>query len=248
MKINRTVDRAVEMLDLISNNQEGMSLNEICAEMDIPKSSCFDILHTLINSNMVEPVGKEGKVYRIGVRSFVIGNQYIENRRVMGIARDKIEVLGNKYGKSVFLGEDSLGHVVYVYKFQPKDISVVASCAVGTKNQYYNTALGKCMMAFKDNFVELIEEYHEKGLTKHRERLLKQVVEIRKNKFIYSDQEHQKQLFCIASPIFDHRGHVSSAISMAGVYIGKKECEKETKDLKKVAEDISRQLGYVGEY
>ncbi len=114
MKINRTVDRAIAMLELISNHQEGMSLNEISEIMDIPKSSCFDILHTLVSNEMVEPMGRDGKIYRIGVRSFVIGNQYMENRRVMEIAREKIEALGDKYGKSVFLAEDSLGHVVYV--------------------------------------------------------------------------------------------------------------------------------------
>lgn len=248
MKINRTVDRAIAMLELISNHQEGMSLNEISEIMDIPKSSCFDILHTLVSNEMVEPMGRDGKIYRIGVRSFVIGNQYMENRRVMEIAREKIEALGDKYGKSVFLAEDSLGHVVYVYKYQPKDISVIASCTVGTKNEYYNTALGKCMLAFKDNFVELIEEFHKQGLIYNKEKLITQVVEIRMNKYVYSDQEHQKQLFCVAAPIFDHRGRVSSAVSISGVYLGIQECKQETEDLRKMAEDISRQLGYVGEY
>ncbi len=248
MKINRTVDRAIAMLELISNHQEGMSLNEISEIMDIPKSSCFDILHTLVSNEMVEPMGRDGKIYRIGVRSFVIGNQYMENRRVMEIAREKIEALGDKYGKSVFLAEDSLGHVVYVYKYQPKDISVIASCTVGTKNEYYNTALGKCMLAFKENFVELIEDFHRQGLIFNKEKLISQVVEIRMNKYVYSDQEHQKQLFCVAAPIFDHRGHVSSAVSISGVYLGIQECKQETEDLRKMAEDISRQLGYVGEY
>lgn len=248
MKINRTVDRAIAMLELISTHQEGMSLNEISEIMEIPKSSCFDILHTLVSNDMVEPIGRDGKNYRIGVRSFVIGNQYMENRRVMEIARDKIEVLGDKYGKSVFLAEDSLGHVVYVYKYQPKDISVIASCTVGTKNEYYNTALGKCMLAFKDNFVEMIEGFYDQGLILNKERLVSQVVEIRKNKYVYSDQEHQKQLFCVAAPVFDHRGDVSSTVSISGVYLGIQECKQETEDLRRMAEEISRQLGYVGEY
>lgn len=248
MKINRTVDRAINMLELISNHPEGMSLNELSEIMEIPKSSCFDILHTLISNDMVEPVGRDGKTYRIGVKAFVIGNQYMENRRVMEIARDKIEVLGNKYGKSVFLAEDSMGHVVYVYKYQPKDISVVASCNIGTKNEYYNTALGKCMLAFKDNFVEMIEDFYAKKLIYNREKLIAQIIEVRKSKYVYSDQEHQKQLFCVAAPIFDHRGQVSSAVSISGVYLGINECKNETEDLRKMAEDISRQLGYTGEY
>lgn len=248
MKINRTVERAVNMLDLISNHPEGLSLNELSEMMEIPKSSCFDILHTLVSSDMVEPIGREGKIYRVGVRTFVIGNQYMENRQVLELARQKMEVLGNKYGKSVFLAEDSLDHVVYVYKYQPKDISVVASCTIGTQNQYYNTALGKCMLAFKDNFVELIEGFYEDKLIMNREKLISQIVEVRKNKYVYSDQEHQKQLFCTAVPIFDHKGLVKFALSISGLYESEESCQQEMVDLKKTAEEISRKIGYTGEY
>ncbi len=248
MKINRTVDRAISMLELLSYNEEGLSLNEICEAMEIPKSSCFDILHTLVSTNMVEPIGRDGKSYRIGVKSFIIGNQYMANKRIVDMARNKIEKLGDKYGKSVFLAEDNLGNVVYIYKYQPKDLSVVASCTVGTKNDYYNTALGKCMLAFKENCYDLIEHFYETGKVTDKEKLLSQVIEIRKCKYVYSDQEHQKQLFCVAAPIFDHTGRVTTAISISGLYTDAKRCAEERGDLIRIAEQISRDIGFVGDY
>lgn len=248
MKLNRTVDRAVSMLEILSNYKDGLTLNEICERMDIPKSSCFDILQTLVNSNMVEAFGRDGKIYRIGVKSFIIGNQYMQNKEVIDIARAKMEKLGNKYAKTVFLGEDNLGHVVYVYKYQPRESVLFASCKVGTKNDYYNTALGKCMLAFRDDHLDRIDEFVENGLITDKDDFINQIIEIRKNKYVYSDQEHQNQLFCIAAPIFDHRGYVTFALSISGVFINKEECEKERNDLQNIAIDISKQIGYTGEY
>ncbi|MFI3172900.1 MAG: IclR family transcriptional regulator C-terminal domain-containing protein, partial [Eubacteriales bacterium] len=63
-----------------------------------------------------------------------------------------------------------------------------------------------------------------------------------------SDQEHQKQLFCIAAPVFDHRGQVASAISISGLYKDAETCKDERDDLRKMAEEISRDIGFTGIY
>lgn len=244
MKLNRTVDRAISMLDIMSNYPEGLSLNEICEKMDIPKSSGFDILHTLANRNMIESVGRDAKIYRIGVKAFVIGNQYMESKQVIDIARSKMEKIGDKYAKSVFLGEDNLGNVVYVHKYQPKMSPVVASCTIGTTNMYYNTALGKCMLAFRDDNIKLIDKFYEEGVITDKDKFFQEVVRIRKNKYVFSDQEHQKQLFCVAVPIFDHKGVVSFALSLSGLYGGSDTAMNEANDLKDIAFEISREIGY----
>lgn len=244
MKVNRTVDRAISMLELLSYSPDGLTLNEICEEMDIPKSSAFDILHTLLNRHMVENVGKDIKSYRIGVKSFVIGNQYMESKQVIDIARIEMEKIGDKYKKTVFLGEDNMGNVVYVHKYQPKLSPVVASCKIGSINMYYNTALGKCMLAFREDCMARIEEYHKDGIILDKDEFFKEIIKIRQNKYVFSNQEHQKQLFCIAAPIFDHKGVVSYAISMSGLYTNDEDIAKETRDLKMLAYEISKNIGY----
>lgn len=205
-------------------------------------------MHTLLHLNMIESIGRDRKTYRIGVKSFIIGNHYMENKQLVDIARNKIEKIGDKYAKSVFLAEDNLGHVVYIYKYQPKISTVIASCKIGTKNDYYNTALGKCMLAFREDHMSQAEYFYEKGLIKDKEKFLQQIIDIRKNKFVYSDQEHQKQLFCIAVPIFDHKSDVSFALSLSGLYNSDRQCEKERDDLQQIAMEISKEIGYTGIY
>lgn len=234
------------MLELLSQSPDGLSLNELVELMEIPKSSCFDILHTLLNASMVESTGRDGKIYRIGVRAFLIGNQYMENKKVIDIAKNKIENIANKYGKTIFLAEDNLGHVVYVYKYQPKISTVMATCSIGSRNEYYNTALGKCMLAFREDCNILIEQYTQEQKIQNKEKFIQEIGQIRQRKYVYSDQEHQHKLFCTAVPIFDHKGVVASALSISGLYESDLRCEEETADLKRVASEISQEIGYTG--
>ena len=41
MKLNRTTQRTVEILKLISRNPDGITLDEICARLDLPKTSAY---------------------------------------------------------------------------------------------------------------------------------------------------------------------------------------------------------------
>ena len=48
MKLNRTLLRAIEILELLSRSKEGYTLTELSLIFDYPKSSVFDIIKTLV--------------------------------------------------------------------------------------------------------------------------------------------------------------------------------------------------------
>lgn len=248
MKVNRTIERAIQMMGIIAKNPNGLSFNEINEAMGIPKSSCFDILNSLVSLKMVENSYHEKKTFKIGVGAFVLGNQYTNNMHEVEIASHKIETVGEKYEKAAFVGKDSQEGVIYVHKYQPTTSTVIASCTVGTNNEYYNTALGKCILAFKADREVLVDEFYSKGVITDKQQFMDELDRIYLQRYAYSNQEHQKQLFCVSCPIFDHNGTVSLAISMSGLYSGAEICQRETQDLKEVAKSISRELGYVGVY
>lgn len=248
MKINRTVERAIKILELLSQNKNGMGLTEICKALDIPKSSCFDIVETLLHYEMVELIGRGNKTYCIGIKSFIIGSQYLDQKQIIDIAKVKMEQIGDWSGKSVFFAEDTQGQVVYTYKYQPKNATVVATCTVGTTNEYFNTALGKCMLAFKSDFLKEVDNFVINKKIDDRNEFLQELSKIQQHKYALSNQQHQKQLFCIAVPIYDSNGVVNNAMSLSGLYVDTAKCDEEIVALKKVAEEISREIGYVGLY
>lgn len=248
MKINRTVERAVQILELLSKSKDGLSLNDICNTMDIPKSSCFDIVETLVHYKMLEVDERGTKFYCIGINSFIIGSQYMDRKQIIDIAKPRMEKIGDWSGKSVFLAEDNNHCVVYTYKYQPKNTSVVATCTVGTNNEYYNTALGKCILSFKHDFLRLVDNFVINNKVSNRNEFLQELSTIQQNKYSLSNQQHQKQLFCVAAPIYDSQGNVLNAMSLSGLYVDEAKCVEEVNALKSIAEEISREIGFTGLY
>ena len=80
MKLNRTLLRAKEILELLSRSKEGYTLTELSLIFDYPKSSVFDIIKTLVYKNMVVEDNQTGITkYKIGLASFLIGSSYLNN-------------------------------------------------------------------------------------------------------------------------------------------------------------------------
>lgn len=247
MKHNRTVDRAVGMLDILSRYPCGLSLNEIVELMNIPKSSCFDILHTLVNTNMAESVGRDGKFYRIGDRTFNLSNQYIENKKLLEIAKNRIEIIGNKYSKTVIIAKNNDENAVLVYKYQPKLSNIGSNCAVGTIIEYHNTVIGKCMLAFRSDCFDLINEYEKNNIIDNKTIFIEDIRKIRQEKYAYgSDLSHE--LYYSAVPIFDNRGVIISSLCIVGTTEDTSLSTQETIELRQIASEISLEIGYTGEF
>ena len=53
MKLNRTTLRTVDILKLVSKRPDGITLDEICERLELPKTSAYDIVTTLVQTGMI---------------------------------------------------------------------------------------------------------------------------------------------------------------------------------------------------
>ena len=53
MKLNRTTLRTIDILKLVSRKPDGITLDEICEKLDLPKTSGYDIVTTLVQTGMI---------------------------------------------------------------------------------------------------------------------------------------------------------------------------------------------------
>lgn len=67
MKLNRTTLRTVEILKLVSKKTDGITLDEICAKLDMPKTSAYDIVTTLVQTGMIHVAREQKQRYTIGL-------------------------------------------------------------------------------------------------------------------------------------------------------------------------------------
>ena len=63
MKLNRTTLRTVEILKLVSKKPDGITLDEICEKLDMPKTSGYDIVTTLVQTGMIHVARGRSSVY-----------------------------------------------------------------------------------------------------------------------------------------------------------------------------------------
>ena len=48
MKLNRTTLRTVDILKMVSKKPDGITLDEICEKLELPKTSAYDIITTRV--------------------------------------------------------------------------------------------------------------------------------------------------------------------------------------------------------
>lgn len=249
MKLNRTTLRSVEMLKLIAERSEGITLDEICQVMEIPKTSGYDIATTLVETGMLHVTKGQRQSYTIGLTAYRIGVSYTNHLDVLGTIEPILRAFSKEIGKTVFYGVLSGHEVVYLCKFEPEN-PIITTATVGTKNPVYCTSLGKAILAFTD------EETREKVIGRitfrkktertilGREELLEELERVKDRGYALDAREVEEHMECVGAPIYDQEGRVLGAISASSLYKPDEDyCELGVKVMEK-AREVSRLLGY----
>lgn len=250
MKVNRTLLRAIEILELLSKNKDGYTLVEIVDIIQLPKSSAFDILKTLVHKKMLEEDLSTGKVkYKIGVHTFLIGNSYLNTVDTVNIAKKYLNPLADRIKSTIFMAILDDYMVTYLYKYESKE-SIITTANIGSRRQLHSSALGKIMLAFSsDDFVmEAInhisfETYTEYTITSV-EKYYDELKEAKIKGYAKNFREDALHQIAAAAPIFNHDGKVIAAISCVELYEENKDLDELGEIVKNEANNISYRLGY----
>ncbi len=248
MKLNRTVERTIKMLELLSKEKSGLTVKEITEIMKIPKTSAYDILETLAHLEMLEKNPGELNFYKIGLKSFQIGNSYSRNREIFKIIDKPLQDLAEKTGKTIFYAVENSGEIVYISKHESEK-AIITTSGVGSTNPMYCTSLGKAILAFlsPEEIKKLIsmQSFEKKtSYTLSKEELIQELQEIKKRGYAIDNREVEEHMLCIGAPIFDFKKDVVGAISISGFFSEDRDIEAESKELLKTSTEISRKLGY----
>lgn len=145
--MNNTVMKTVEILKLISNHKEGLSLAQIVKELNLPKSTVFNILHSLVSLDMLSTTDDKSPVYRLGIETFKIGLSYINGTTLDSVARPILSSLCHDINETVFMSVRSgKSDLVYIMKYL-SDSEYQTISSVGTVRPLLSIAMGKAMLS-----------------------------------------------------------------------------------------------------
>ncbi|HHV46395.1 MAG TPA: IclR family transcriptional regulator [Tissierellia bacterium] len=245
----QSVDRAIQILKLFSEDRKEMKLTEIANELDLNKSTVYGILSTLKYHGLIDQDEKTQK-YRLGLYLMRLGNLVANSIDVINIAHPIIEEVSHRLNETVHLSKLDRLEIVYLDKVESNQ-SIRISTAIGTRKLAYCTGMGKVLLAFSDlNEVEKSLPDKLQAFTPNtvidKKVLLEELRNIKKIGYAIDREESEIGLMCIAAPIFDYNGEVKYALSVSGPTprITEERLEKIINIAKDTARKISYKLGY----
>jgi DNA-binding IclR family transcriptional regulator len=251
MNHKNMVQKTVDVLAYLSKNAQGVTLTEISEILDIPKTTVFDILKTLRENDFVHFMNTKRKTYGIGAQSYAIGMTYLKTSNLFMIAQPYLIELGDKYQKTTFIAKRHGEEFTFVYKYE-SPFSKVTTANTGDKKPLHCTSIGKCFLAFDKAAEGLVDTIplppHTKYTITNRDRLRDSIKKIRLLGYAYESRESQEHVACLAAPIYNYSNSMVGTISMSGLYQEKEDLHQQGLELKKLAQVISTQLGYVEYY
>lgn len=250
--INKSLDKALTMIELFNSDTEKLSVTAISKKLGVTPGTVYPTLYTLEKHGYLNR--DDNKKYSLGLKFLEKGSLILEKMDLRAQAHPELEKLRDETNETVHLGVLSDGEVIYIDKLEPQRTIRMYS-SIGKRAPAHTTALGKSILAHltKDKLDHIVAE---KGLPQYTQKTItsiakleKELEKIRKRGYTIDDAEHEKEIRCVACPIFKHTGKVVAAASLTipAFRANREEIEDFAPLVKKYTTRISQKLGYTPE-
>jgi DNA-binding IclR family transcriptional regulator len=138
--------RTVELLEYLASRQERPArIREICAALDMPRSSAHALLRTLMTQGWIR-ADASGTLYSIGIRALLVGTSYLDSDPYLPAIAPFLDDLRKDLDETFHLARLDGTDVVYLATRESRQYVRTAN-RVGRRLPAYTTALGKALLA-----------------------------------------------------------------------------------------------------
>lgn len=244
----QTVDRALQLLEILAEHPEGMQPKEFESILELNKITVHRLLATLENRGFVE---RQGNNYKIGLKLVELSSMKLNNIELKTEAAPYLRKLVNLLGLPVQMAILEGNEAVFIEKIESISTFHMYS-QIGKRIPLYASGVGKVLLSQKTDEKILsdlskvtFQAFTHRTLTSPQS-VLAEIQTARKQGYAIDNEEHEEGIFCIAAPIYDYRGQIIAAISVGGKepeFIVDKKADHFTL-IKETANEISKRLGY----
>jgi IclR family KDG regulon transcriptional repressor len=250
----QAIERAVLILDTLSQKPQGVSLRELSAQVELPKGTTHRLLSSLAYFGYVRQ-DLTTKDYFLGFRLVELGNRLLNQLDLRTEAKPLLLELGRRVKETIHLVILDQNEVLYIDKVESDEnhVGLRMASRIGSRTKAHSCAVGKVLLA--DLSESQLEEYtKQQGLPKLTERTLtdlRQLKEhlevVRKRGYAVDDEENERGIRCVAAPIRNESGRVIAATSISGPAIRiTRQRIRDTlqREISETAANISKRLGF----
>jgi IclR family KDG regulon transcriptional repressor len=215
----KSLRNCFRILSLFNTSHPKLDADQISQLINIPKSSVYRYLNTLIKESILE-YDSTMKRYSLGLKIYQLGATAYRDLDLRKIAVPFMEELAEKTKETVYLSAFNRETAICIERIE-SNFPIRLSVNRGDSFPLHASATARVLMAYLPE--EEQDEIIEKGLKKFTEhtitdpvKLKKNLKAIRRHGFAYSDQELDFGARAVSAPIFNFLGRVVAGLSIAG--------------------------------
>ena len=217
----QSVDRALRLLELLSDDEEGNRLTDLAARSGLSPSTVHRLLTTLERRRFVQFDQSDG-MWHIGRQAFQVGSTFARQRNFVAPALPFLRRLRDQTRETANLCVADDGQLIFLAQVESREI-MRAITRVGGSTPMVNSGMGKAILAtYEPADVTTIVAMHgmpkltPRSLTRASD-LRAELADIRRQGYAVDDEEFHTGLRCIAATVYDHQGEALCAISVSGL-------------------------------
>ena len=249
VKGTQSFSRGIDVLQIISDHAKPIIFNDILKESNLTRPTLYRILSSLEEEGLVHKTNS--KHYRLGSRLISLAHNALTQIDIRRIAYTALSELRDETGETVHLAIRSRDMMVYVDKFESKEIVRMTSM-VGTLIPFYSSSVGKAYLSgIEDNqlneILKNLELLPHKPETKaNLDKIYKDIELTNKNGYSFDNEENENGIICFGANIKDNTSIPVASVSVSiPTFRLKKDKSIYWKPLLSKCNEISKLLGYI---
>ena len=246
----KSLEKAIDLLELLSDNKKEIGITEINRELHMGLSTIHRILATFKYRGYIVQNRQTSK-YMLGTKLFILGSKVQNTTNLIKVVTPFLQRLSQNTNETINFAILEGREAIYIFKIESKE-TLKAGIEVGTKVEAHCASLGKVLLAFlpEQEFRMLYPNNNEKLSTftpksiSSVEELKKCLKKIKKQGYAIDEEEFKIGVNCLGVPIINNEGKAIASISISGPVsrFNLFEIEKVKNTLIVISQDISKEL------
>ena len=244
----QTVERALELIDLMAHSPNKMSVVEISNALGVTRTGAYNLLNALLKYNYAEKDASTNK-YSIGYAFMELADLYRRQYSFLFAAERGLYTLSRKCKEQINITVYKRPGIALLLRIKsPEDIRKASQ---QISFPAYITSGGKLLLAnlpeqtLEEDLSQMELKRFAKNTITDKDVLREELTKIRAQGYATEREENYGQRGCVAAPIRDMAGTVIAAISMVlPLQSFDERFEENLTDVQDTAMQISQELGY----
>ncbi len=216
--LNKSLDKALSILDLFDHEQEELTVTEVADKMDKRPGTIYPTLFTLVQHGYLKK--EDNKKYKLGLRFLEKSNYLLTRMDLLDAAKPLLKDLASDLRCNSHLAVLYDFEVMYIHREEGYP-SVTINGIIGRRAPAYCTALGKALLSGFDD--EEMDTYLKKtDLVTHTPNTITdpleledEIAKVRERGYAIDDEEFHEGNFCVAGPVQDFEEKIIAAESVS---------------------------------